>query len=91
VAVRFSRFRLIPRMDSLDEGRRPAMKGFELVSRFLSEDGGQDIVEYALLAGFLGIAGMLTLRALSDDVLATYTSWLDPASGTPSLWAPNEP
>lgn len=67
------------------------MKGSELVRRLICEDGGQDIIEYALLAAFIGIAGMLTLRALSSDIYATYTQWLDPSVGTPSLWAPNEP
>lgn len=57
----------------------------------MSEDGGQDIIEYALIAGFVGIAGMLALEAIEGAVFNTYSSWIDPASGTPSLWQPDEP
>ena len=43
--------------------------------RLLTEDDGQDIVEYALLAtclGFAAIAGAEVLRAAMN---ATYTTW----------------
>jgi hypothetical protein len=32
-----------------------------LVARFTAEDGAQDLVEYALLAAFIGIAGWAVL------------------------------
>jgi len=74
--------------DYLSASRRPTLT---LLGRFRSEDGGQDVVEYALIAGFLGIAGVLALQAIQGSVFNTYSSWIDPAAGTPSLWAPNEP
>jgi Flp pilus assembly pilin Flp len=63
----------------------------QLVRRFLREDAGQDLIEYALLAAFIGIAGMLALRGIRGAVFDSYSSWIDPASGTPSLWEPAEP
>ena len=62
-----------------------------LLRRFAEDDLGQDVVEYALLASFIGIAGYLVLMALGVDILNTYQAWLDPATGTPSLWDPPAP
>jgi Flp pilus assembly pilin Flp len=78
-------------MDCLDGARRQIAKRCELMRRFISEDGGQDIIEYALIAVFFGIVGMLTLEAIEGAIDVTYRSWIDPVVGTPSLWAPNEP
>ena len=54
-------------------------------------DGGQDVVEYALLAAFVGVAGWLVLSGIDDTVGAAYLAWLNPNTGVPSLWAPPEP
>lgn len=62
----------------------------QLLGRVLVEDDAQDLVEYALLAAFVGTAGMLALNAIGPAVASTYNSWLDPTTGTPSLWAPPE-
>jgi Flp pilus assembly pilin Flp len=59
-----------------------------LVARFVSEDNGQDLVEYALLAAFVATAGMLVLNNLSSDIANVYSSWLNPTTGVPSLWDP---
>jgi Flp pilus assembly pilin Flp len=61
------------------------------VERFVREDDGQDVVEYAMLAAFFGVVGYLALSAISAAVVDTYTSWQDPASGVPSLWDPAAP
>lgn len=62
----------------------------QLLGRVVVEDDAQDLLEYALLAAFIGTAGMLTLSAIGPAVAATYNAWLDPTTGTPSLWAPPE-
>jgi Flp pilus assembly pilin Flp len=62
-----------------------------IVERCVREDGGQDVVEYALLAAFFGIIGYLALSGIGTAVLNTYTSWMDPTSGVPSLWDPPGP
>ena len=69
-----------------------------LVARFVADDGAQDLVEYALLAAFIGVAGWALVMALRDDMLSTYQTWMDPAGegdpnagGVPARWAPPEP
>lgn len=65
--------------------------GRVLLLRFFREEGGQDLIEYAYLAAFFGIAGYLVLSTIGPAVGATYNAWLDPATGTPSLWEPAQP
>jgi hypothetical protein len=60
-------------------------------ARFTVEDGAQDLVEYALLAAFIGIAGWAVLMTLPTVMGATYASWTDPTVGVPSRWDPPEP
>jgi Flp pilus assembly pilin Flp len=62
-----------------------------LLARFIAEDGAQDLVEYALLAAFIGIAGWAVLMTLPGVIGATYASWLDPTNGVPGRWDPPEP
>ena len=86
--------RLVPvtlMMDCLDRRRWPIVRRSELLRRFITEDRGQDVVEYAFIGVFIGIAGWLTLQAIDDAVLATYSSWIDPSTGTPSVWEPADP
>lgn len=62
-----------------------------VLRRLRCEQDGQDIVEYALLAAFLGIAGWAVLMTLTDTMGTTYASWIDPNVGVPALWNPPEP
>jgi Flp pilus assembly pilin Flp len=59
-----------------------------MLSRLAHDDSGQDVVEYALLAAFIGVAGYLVLPTVVTTVSATYTAWNDPTAGVPSLWEP---
>jgi pilus assembly protein Flp/PilA len=38
------------------------------LSQFLQDDHGQDLIEYALLAGLIGLAAVVSIRALSGKV-----------------------
>jgi Flp pilus assembly pilin Flp len=62
-----------------------------VTTRFAAEDGGQDLLEYALLAAFIGIAAWAVLLTLPGVIGATYASWLDPTNGVPGRWDPPEP
>lgn len=62
----------------------------EVAAAFFREEDAQDLVEYALLAAFIGTAGYLALMAIAPTLGATYGTWLDPSNGVPSLWAPIE-
>jgi Flp pilus assembly pilin Flp len=45
----------------------------ELLARFVREDEGQDIIEYALLAALLTTGVITTIGLIGGDVLAIFT------------------
>ena len=45
-----------------------------LLARFVREDEGQDIIEYALLAAFISIVAWLILREIGQDVQTMYSN-----------------
>jgi Flp pilus assembly pilin Flp len=55
------------------------------------EDTGQDLIEYAFLAAFIGIAGYVAVSTIGPAVNATYSTWVDPTTGSPKLWEPADP
>ena len=63
----------------------------QLLINFVRDDGAQDLVEYALLAGFIAISGYVALNGIVPALASTYASWLDPTTGVPSLWDPPAP
>jgi len=70
---------------------RPTQQRAGLIRRFIRENAGQDIVEYAFLAAFIGITGYLALNGITSAVGSTYSIWLNPGVGVPSLWDPAAP
>jgi Flp pilus assembly pilin Flp len=46
-----------------------------LAARLISDDSGQDLIEYALLTAIIGISGVLILSTLSTTMGAAYTRW----------------
>ena len=62
-----------------------------LLTHFVREDGAQDLIEYALLAAFIGIAGWAVLMTLPNVMGATYATWMDTTNGVPGQWDPPEP
>jgi len=71
---------------------RPFVKRWNQGLRQLAAaESGQDLVEYALITSFIGIAGYLVLMSLGVDISETYESWIDPAAGVPALWDPPAP
>ena len=63
------------------------------ITRFAADDGGQDLVEYALLAAFIGVAGWAVLMTLPGVMGDTYDSWVNPnnPNSVPGRWDPPEP
>jgi Flp pilus assembly pilin Flp len=43
-------------------------------AHFTADDGGQDLVEYALLLSFIALATMAGMRSLGSGINAKYTS-----------------
>jgi Flp pilus assembly pilin Flp len=50
-------------------------EGNGLVRRWLREEHGQDLIEYALLCGAVGFAGTVAFSFISTAMNTTYTSW----------------
>ncbi len=59
-----------------------------LVGRLCCDEGGQDLVEYALLTTVIGLAGALAWTFVSQAIGGTYSSWV---SGVDSLADPPTP
>lgn len=55
---------------------------------FVIDDRGQDLVEYALLSGIVGVAGILLFPVIAGKMSAAYTSW---QSGAQTAWEPCPP
>ena len=61
------------------------------VRQFFTEDDAQDLIEYALIAAFIGIAGWAVLMTLPGVIGTTFGSWQDTTTGVPGQWDPPEP
>ena len=44
-----------------------------LIQRFIREEDGQDLIEYALLASLIAVSAVVVMRALSTQINATFT------------------
>jgi len=59
-----------------------------LLGPLLEEEDGQDLVEYALLTGAIGFAGVAGINLLGIAINAAYSSW---DTGVNSLWEVPDP
>ncbi len=59
-----------------------------LLSRLAREEQGQDLIEYALLTAFIGLAGMAAWTAMQGSLGAMYAAR---DAGTQSIWLTPDP
>ena len=59
-----------------------------LLFRLITEDQGQDLIEYALLTAAVSVATVLGIAALGNAVNSVYTAW---DTRTQDLWEPQAP
>ena len=45
-----------------------------MIQRFIREEAGQDVIEYALLAAFISIVAATVIGTVGDDVLAIFSA-----------------
>ena len=64
------------------------MTCFPLLDRLIVEDEAQDLIEYALLTGAIGFAGVIGFNLIGAAINAVYGSW---DGGVNSLWEPPDP
>ncbi len=62
--------------------------GSAVVHRFLSSDEGQDLVEYALLTAFIGLAGAAAATLILSALQTSYANW---DTTNQNLWVPADP
>jgi Flp pilus assembly pilin Flp len=56
--------------------------------RLVVEDEGQDLVEYALLSGIVGAAGILLFPTIANQMTTAYVNWQTAAQ---DAWEPCAP
>jgi Flp pilus assembly pilin Flp len=56
--------------------------------RFSADTTGQDLIEYALLTAFVGVAGAAAFGLLASTLGLAYGSW---DAGSQGLWVPPNP
>ena len=59
-----------------------------LIRRLITDDRGQDLVEYILLGALVGLASLILANVMPGVMNAVYVSW---DSATQSLWYPDAP
>jgi Flp pilus assembly pilin Flp len=59
-----------------------------LLVRFVADASGQDLIEYALLTTFIGLASIVGVALLRNAINLTYTSW---NTSVYNLWEPPPP
>ena len=58
------------------------------LGRWIREEDGQDVVEYALLTAVIGLAGVVAFALLANNVGVAYVNW---DGAEQNLWVPNDP
>ena len=58
------------------------------ITSFIQDEGGQDLVEYALLGAFVALATMAGLKAIEDTIGSAFVIW---DTDEQNLWTPPEP
>jgi Flp pilus assembly pilin Flp len=61
---------------------------FGAICRRLADDQGADLVEYALLASIIAIAGATLFPVIEQKMAAAFSAW---GSGVNAVWVPPEP
>jgi len=64
---------------------------FRACTRLFREDSGQDLIEYALLTGFIGLAGVAAWAGVGTAMQAAYDSWVNHALADADMPEPSSP
>lgn len=59
-----------------------------VIAALVTDDTGEDLIEYVLLATVVGTAGAVALNALPAVMNLVYASW---DAGAQNLWEPADP
>ena len=73
-------------MLTVDALRRPLL--FSLLARLWREEEGQDLLEYALLTGIIGVSSVLLFTSVAPKMSAAYQAW---NTAQENVWEPGPP
>jgi Flp pilus assembly pilin Flp len=59
-----------------------------LASRLWREEEGQDLLEYALLTGIIGVSSIVLITTVVPTMAAAYQAW---NTAQENAWEPNPP
>jgi len=45
----------------------------QLINKLITEDSGQDLIEYALVAALVGLGSVAAMQGLSNSIANTFT------------------
>jgi Flp pilus assembly pilin Flp len=60
----------------------------ELFARFCRDEQGQDLIEYGLLLGIIGISALLVVPGLQNHMKTAFQGW---GTNVHNIWVPNDP
>ena len=49
-------------------------RSIELLMKLMREDGGQDLIEYAIVAGLIGVGAIVSLSSLDTKIKTAFNS-----------------
>ena len=58
------------------------------IVRLFRDESGQDVIEYALLAAFIGVAGAAAARSILTTMAVSYPAW---DAAVQALWEMPDP
>jgi len=61
---------------------------FALVRRLVADEGGQDLLEYALLTAAIGVAGVAVFPSIRTKMGNAFSGW---GTNVYNLWIPLDP
>jgi len=67
--------RILASFDDMLFGTDGFSREARLLSRLRSDDSGQDLIEYTLLASFIGLVGVLAFQYLGSTMKTIYEGW----------------
>lgn len=67
------------------QGLYSVMVRLSTLRRLVAEQDGQDLIEYALLSAFIGLAGVAVFSGMGGTMQTAYDAWVDNADAAADM------
>ena len=67
------------------QGLYSFMVRLSTLRRLVAEDSGQDMIEYALLSAFIGLAGVTVFSGMGGTMQTAYNAWVNNADAAADM------